>query len=148
MSKKWNDENVAKFASLLEENGCLWRKADETYRNKFKKEAAYQHMASEMSCSVAEIKTKMKSYRTTFFQYYHKSEKSGSGGGKQSSWKFFNNFIFLTEEIGFAGGIDSIDVSYIELNMFILPCNFTIARNKICLILFETIFVVLSAVLL
>lgn len=110
MSGKWSAENVVKFAASVEEKPCLWKKSDNFYKNRFRKEAAYEELAAEMKCGVGDVKTKLKSFRTTFLQYFHKVDKSGSAGGKQATWKFYNNFVFMSEEVGQAGDVDSMSV--------------------------------------
>ena len=108
-----SDEKVEEIISLYKSHECLWKKAHEDYKNKFKKESAYEAVAAAVNLEKSVVKEKLHSLRTIYFQNISKAKKikSGNAGGKPIKWKFFGHLNFLSSEAADSGKTDSLFVS-------------------------------------
>jgi len=83
--ERWNSETTIKFIQEFKTYECLWNQKSPTYKNKHAKEAAYQKLIEEMHIAdfgVPEVKKKMRTLRSTYYQEKKKIQNSiRSGNG-------------------------------------------------------------------
>lgn len=110
-SQKITDEVTFDLIREYELRPCLWQKSNKHYKNNFRKIDATEEIADILSLSSNTVKDKLRSLRTIYFQNAQKVKKgkSGSGGGNQPKWKFYNALNFLQSETAESGSIDSLD---------------------------------------
>lgn len=83
MSEKWNAETTIKFIQEFKQYECLWNHKHVSHKNKQMREACYQKFVDGMGkpgFKVAEIKSKMRNLKSTYYQEKKKIEKSKASG--------------------------------------------------------------------
>lgn len=82
-SKKWSDEEHLKIVQLYKTEGCLWNIHSPNYRNKEMRTAALQNICDKMgieSLDIEDVKTKIKTLRSTYYLECDKISKSSRPG--------------------------------------------------------------------
>lgn len=83
MSEKWNAETTIKFIQEFKQYECLWNPKHVSHKNKQMREACYQKIVDGMGIpgfKVAEVKSKMRNLKSTFYQEKKKIDKSKASG--------------------------------------------------------------------
>jgi hypothetical protein len=70
--KPWNMEKSKLFVEEYLKHHCLWNTDSTKYRSKVEKTVAYQKLASDFELTIEEVKTKIRSLRTTYKQEQNK----------------------------------------------------------------------------
>lgn len=107
------DDIVYSLIRELEAHPCVWQKSHRDYKNSFKKSDAIGEIAFILGLSDEVVKEKIRSLRTIYFQNAQKVKKakSGSSGGSQPKWKFFNALSYLQSEVADCGAIDNMQLN-------------------------------------
>lgn len=100
---EWTEEKVITLIDKYRENEVLWNVKLTDYRNKNKKNDAWERLATEMKCSRVEIEKKMKTLLAQFRRERQKAEKmkkSGTGTDEiyATTWFGFKAFSFLYDK--------------------------------------------------
>lgn len=134
-----SDEKIFELIAQIESEPCLWQKSHKYYQNKYKKSEAIETIAKSSNITSELVKEKLKSLRTIYFQNAQKLKKgkSGSAGGVQVKWKFFNALNFLQSEVADSGNTDtlcsqkSVRSSFSETDHLSLSSLFFIFRVQV-----------------
>lgn len=128
---KMDDSTVFSLIKEMEQHPCLWKKSDKDFKNSFKINDSFKEIAAIMDLDENAVKDKIKSLRTIFFQNVQKAKKgkSGSGGGAQPKWKFYNALSFLQGEAADCGAIDSMALNTTVLN-WIYNCDIANSHHR------------------
>ena len=84
-NNKWNCETTVKFIQLYKQHPCLWNFKSADYKNKQKRDTAYESILQGMNIpglGLQDAKNKIKNLRSTYSQELKKindSKKSGAG---------------------------------------------------------------------
>lgn len=83
MSERWSVETTIKFIQQFRQYECLWNPKHASYKNKHLREASLEKIVDGMAIpgfQVAEVKTKMRNLKSTYYQEKKKIEKSKAYG--------------------------------------------------------------------
>lgn len=83
MSKKLSVDQTYKFVTLYKERRCLWDIKSKNYKNKRLREIALKQICKEMGIDnfhVEDVKTKIKSIRSTYYLELDKIKRSITSG--------------------------------------------------------------------
>ena len=98
-----SSDNTEQLIHLYFEHPCLWKVTDLTYKDRYKRDAAYRIIGNELKIEATEVKVRLKKLRTQFLQEKKKllKRKTGSGADevKSTKWKWFSALSFLSDSI-------------------------------------------------
>lgn len=150
---KMNEAETFEFIKCFEEHDCLWRKSSPSYKDRNVREAALREIGLKFNLSEKDAFVKFRNLRTSFYENYKKSSasKSGSAGGTvtKPKWRFYEAMMFLKNEIGSCGPVDTVSIQNINI-LFIYPVfglaqsmnlvvlNFAGIRHKVLFVLICT----------
>lgn len=153
--KVWTRNEIVQLIEKYEQHRELWDTKCKEYRDKFKKNAILQSLATEFNTTDNEITRKLHNLKTQFGQELKKEQQRKSGQGSNeiytSRWEFYQMLKFTTCQHTLALSDDSMvikntinnsrhlfnyyynDFEFIHkyLNFSILPTYFTFWSNKI-----------------
>ena len=97
---KLTEDQTLHFVCLYREHVCLWDITSETYKNKAMRQSALQKICESMQgiegFTVEDVKTKIKSIRSTYYLELDKIKKSTTSGASgnvyQPKIKWFAEF--------------------------------------------------------
>lgn len=97
--RKLNEEQTMQFIALYKENSCLWDITLDDYKNKAMRQSALENILEGMkieNMTVDDVKSKIKSIRSTYCLELDKIEKStvfgGCGNVYEPKMKWFAEF--------------------------------------------------------
>ncbi|XP_055619500.1 uncharacterized protein LOC129764447 [Toxorhynchites rutilus septentrionalis] len=96
----WDEANINKLISAVEENDCIWNAGNKEYKNRDMRDASWQHITENVfdgQYSVAEVCAKWTNLRIQFRSYHAKENKRKSDQGAYSriSWRFYRQMMFI-----------------------------------------------------
>lgn len=83
MAEKWNAETTIKFLQEFKQYECLWNPKHVSYKNKHMREACFKKIVDGMAIpgfKVADVKSKMRNLKSTYYQEKKKIDKSKASG--------------------------------------------------------------------
>ncbi|XP_031327793.1 uncharacterized protein LOC116159041 isoform X2 [Photinus pyralis] len=99
VKKEWLKAEIEELIIMYQGKPVLWDVKSNIYKNRVKKQDAYQEMAEEFNTTVEEIQRKIHNLRNQFNSEFKKSKKKQSGQGTDelyvSKWPYYNLLLFL-----------------------------------------------------
>lgn len=100
---EWNRSSSLKLIRLYKQHECLWNPADDDYKNKGKKNDAWNNLCEIFQCDLIEMKKKMDSLLGSFRRERQKQTNAaktnfGADTNYQSKWFAFNDMLFLLDK--------------------------------------------------
>jgi hypothetical protein len=101
--KLWNDGEVKLLIATYEENPILWDVHSTNYRDRTKKQATLQTIATKFNTDCGEITRKLHNLRSQFMQEVKKIKKKKSGEGLDevyiSNWPYYSALKFIQQSV-------------------------------------------------
>lgn len=123
------NETVLLLIELYQSHGLLWDTSNHDYRNKIKKNDAWEDIAKALKLPRKEIEAKVHTLRSQFIREKKKitsSKTTGSGREdvKSSAWFAYDAMKFLLKGATTSGDLDTLETQV--SNVLIIYCqNFT-----------------------
>lgn len=119
----WGNDTVLSLLELYESCVLLWDTSRSDYRNKIKKNDAWEDIAKTLELPRKEIETKVHTLRSQFVRERKKvksSKTTGSGREevKSSAWFAYVAMIFLLKEATTSGSLDALDTNVSHIFFF------------------------------
>lgn len=116
MSVVWGNDTVLLLIELYESRDLLWDTSHRDYRNKIKKNDAWEDIAKALKLPRKEIETKVHTLRSQFVRERKKvksSKTTGSGRDdvKSSAWFAYDAMKFLLKGATTSGSLDTLDTN-------------------------------------
>ncbi|KAF9406107.1 hypothetical protein HW555_013413 [Spodoptera exigua] len=114
MAVVWDDETVFKLIELFEKKRILWDCSTKDYKNKIKKNDAWEEISNALAIPKTDVENKMHILRSQFARERKKmlsTKTTGAGAAdiKKSKWKFYEELIFLQSTTTRVGGADTLN---------------------------------------
>lgn len=117
--KSINKQFLIEFIEVYRKFPCLWKIKSEEYRNKNKRNQAYEELLKKMkendsNATIQTVKNKIDALRGTFRKELKKIKDSQrSGAGEDEVYKphlwYFDHLVFITDQETPREGISSLD---------------------------------------
>lgn len=135
MSVVWENDTVLSLLELYESRGLLWDTSHRDYRNRIKKNDAWEDIAKALKLSRKEIETKVHTLRSQFVRERKKvksSKTTGSGREdvKSSTWFAYDAMKFLLKGATTSGSLDTLDTNVSHI--LIITHTTSLLNNKHC----------------
>ncbi|XP_060809362.1 transcription factor Adf-1-like [Amyelois transitella] len=116
MSVVWGNDTVLLLIELYESRDLLWDTSHRDYRNKIKKNDAWEDIAKALKLPRKEIEAKVHTLRSQFVRERKKvksSKTTGSGREdmKSSAWFAYDAMKFLLKGATTSGSLDTLDTN-------------------------------------
>ncbi|XP_055543314.1 uncharacterized protein LOC129728872 [Wyeomyia smithii] len=98
----WDEQNIANLISVLECHECLWNAGNVFYKNRAKRDAAWQEIAENVfhqKYDTAQLNAKWTNLRIQFKSYHSKVKKGGKSGQAalpKTYWKHYGQMLFVS----------------------------------------------------
>lgn len=114
MSTMWANQIVLRLIELYQNHELLWDTSNPDYKNKVKKNEAWEDLANAMNMPRKEVETKMHTLRSQFVR--EKKKISTASGRDDVKWFAYDPMKFLLRTMKYSGGIDTLEthVSHFE----------------------------------
>lgn len=101
VTHSWTEEDILKLISEVEIRPCLWNVAQKEYKNRFKRDAAWQEIMVEIGDKkfpTEELCSKWQNLRTQFRNSIAnaKKTKSGQAASSKPHWKYHSQMEFVS----------------------------------------------------
>lgn len=124
MAIVWGNDTVLSLLELYENRELLWNTSHRDYKNKIKKNDAWEAIAKELKLSRKDIETKIHTLRSQFVRERKKvisSKTTGSGRDdvKSSAWFAYDAMKFLLKGATTSGSLDTLDTNVSHILSFV-----------------------------
>lgn len=125
MALVWGNDTVLSLLELYESRELLWDTSHRDYRNKIKKNDAWEAIAKELKFFRKDIETKVHTLRLQFVRERKKvksSKTTGSGRDdvKSSAWFAYDAMKFLLKGATTSGSLDTLDTNVSHILSFVI----------------------------
>lgn len=94
----WGEDTISRLIDLYREQPVLWDQTLAEYKDKNRKNYAWNDISRELKLSKAEVQSKI---RGLIYQFNRESKKGKSGSGAEEAkikWRYYNSFLFLKDK--------------------------------------------------
>lgn len=120
MAVVWDDETVFKLIELFEKKRILWDCSTKDYKNKIKKNDAWEEISNALAIPKTDVENKIRSQFARERKKMLSTKTTGAGAAdiKKSKWKFYEELIFLQCTTTRVGGADTLNETVSALFIF------------------------------
>ena len=91
----WSNDKVLKFIEDYHGFTCLWDVTCSDYKNRVKRKAALESLATVHEVPVGDIEKKIHNLKSSFYQERKKVKQSSGQSPKKSTWFAYEYLLFL-----------------------------------------------------
>lgn len=114
MAVVWSNENTLTLIELYQNSQLLWDTSHSDYKNKIKKNDAWESIATTLDIPRKDVEGKIHNIRSQFLRerkkiVSSKSTGSGSGDVHKSNWFAYDSLLFLVKGATSSGSMDTMN---------------------------------------
>ncbi|XP_045781400.1 uncharacterized protein LOC123878298 [Maniola jurtina] len=119
MAVVWSNENILTLIEMYQNSQLLWDTSHRDYKNKIKKNDAWESIATTLDIPRKDVEGKMHNLRSQFLRERKKiasSKSTGSGSGDvhKSTWFAYDSLLFLVKGSTSSGSMDTMNTQSSE----------------------------------